>query len=214
MAYGSSSSSASREKESHSDLGKHLRVANPLNGNNHPILVGDEICPLEISKDSVQYRKAPSHSDDVVNKKYVDDSLAFRQIINSGWNNTGTSTVYMPLNGYVIEKTSTSSSNEYVAIVAPYSGQLERVIMRSESACGSSSVGLHISSTNTEVPAGGATFIEVVDMTADDTPYVFDFSVATFTAGQILAVSFTPTSASNDTNATIVFRYNSPMAGV
>ena len=31
--------------------------------------------------------------------------------------------------------------------------------------------------------------------------------------GQILAVSFDPTSASNVTNATLVFRYNSPMVG-
>tara|TARA_Y100001963_G_scaffold24030_1_gene32125 strand:- start:444 stop:1088 length:645 start_codon:yes stop_codon:yes gene_type:complete len=214
MAYSSSSSRVIRREESHSDLGKHLRIANPLNDNNHPILVGDEICPLEISNNSVQYRKAPSHSDDIVNKKYVDDSLAFRQIVHSGWNNTGTSTLYMPLNGYVIEKTSTTALNEYVAIVAPYDGQLERVIMRSESACGSSAVGLHISSTGTEVPNSSASFIEVIDMSVDDTPYSFDFSNATFTAGQILAVSFTPTSAGNDTNATLVWRYNSPMAGV
>ena len=153
MAYGSSSSSANREKESHSDLGKHLRVANPLNGNNHPILVGDEICPLEISKDSVQYRKAPSHSDDVVNKKYVDDSLAFRQIINSGWNNTGTSTVYMPLNGYVIEKTSTASSNEFIGFVAPYNGTLEKVLWRTEIAqSGTVSIRVLESADGTEVP--------------------------------------------------------------
>ena len=193
---------------------KVLSIAKPLDNNNHPILVGDEICPLEISKDSVQYRKAPSSPDDIVNKKYVDDSLAFRQIMNSGWYNSGTSIIYMPLNGGTTERTSTANLNEAVAFVAPYNGQLERVIMRSEAACGSSVVGLHISSTGTEVPNSSASFEITVNMSADDTPYAFDFSNATFTAGQILAVSFTPTSGSNDTNATLVWRYNSPMVGV
>ena len=193
---------------------KVLSIAKPLDNNNHPILVEDEICPLEISKDSVQYRQTPSNQDDIVNKKYVDDSLAFRHIMNSGWNNSGTAIIYMPLNGGTVERTSTSGQNESIAFIAPYDGRLDRVIMRSESATGSSIVGLHISSTGTEVPAALASFTETIDMSVDDTPYVFDFSSATFTAGQILAVSFTPTSGSNDTNATLVFRYNSPMVGV
>ena len=81
MAYGNGTQTNKSRKDSQ-DFERHLRVANPLNGNNHPILVGDEICPLEISKDSVQYRQTPSNQDDIVNKKYVEDSLAFRNIIN------------------------------------------------------------------------------------------------------------------------------------
>ena len=66
--YGSSSRNGKEFAQTEENLERHLRVANPLNGNNHPILVGDERCPLEISKDSVQYREAPSDADDIVNK--------------------------------------------------------------------------------------------------------------------------------------------------
>ena len=41
-------------------------------------------------------------------------------------------------------------------------------------------------------------------MTTDDTPYKFDFlSSNTFSAGDIIAISFDPTNDANDTNFTV-----------
>ena len=212
MAYETSGSR--RNGAQHEDLGKHLRLDDTLDTNNKSVKVGDEVCPLEISTDSVQYRKAPSHHDDIVNKKYVDGTLSFRHIMNTGWYST-TALIYMPLNGYIVESTTLTGRNEYSAFVVPYDGTLERVIVRSEYASGDSIVGLHVSPTGTEIPNSSATATKTVDMRADDTPYAFDFGPsAIFTAGQILSISFDPTDQCGDTNATIVFRYNNPMVGV
>ena len=212
MAYETSGSR--RNGAQHEDLGKHLRLDDTLDTNNKSVKVGDEVCPLEISTDSVQYRKAPSHHDDIVNKKYVDESLSFRHIMNTGWFST-TDLIYMPLNGYIVESTTLTGRNEYSAFVAPYDGILEKVIVRSEYEAGDSIVGLHVSPTGTEIPNSSATATKTVDMRADDTPYAFDFGPsAIFTAGQILSISFDPTDQCGDTNATIVFRYNNPMVGV
>lgn len=130
-------------------------------------------------------------------------------IIHAGWYASTTGKVYMPLNGYIVEKTSVTSSNEYIAIVAPFSGQLKRVIIRSEIACGTGcEVGLHISTNGTEVPNSTATHTKGADMLVDDTSYPFKFENATFNAGEILAVSFSSSNKSYDTNAVLVFEYN------
>ena len=38
------------------------------------------------------------------------------------------------MTGYIIEKTSSSSSNEFISFVAPYNGTIEKFIWRSEAA--------------------------------------------------------------------------------
>ena len=214
MAYGegtiSDSIAITKEEE---NLERHLKVANPLNGNNHPILVGDEICPLEISKDSVQYRKAPSNQDDIVNKKYVDNSLAFREILRSNFHGSSTSITFIPFNTTTERTTSMSTYNDYCGIVAPYDGQLERVIVRSESVPSSTICGLHKSGLGTETPSDTASYTSTMTMASDDTSYVFEFGNATFSAGDIMAISLDPSANMNDTNVTVVFRYNSPMVG-
>lgn len=215
MAYGKANRVDSPEvTPTEENLERHLRMANPLNGNHHPIFVGDEICPLEISKDSVQYRQTPSQPDDLVNKKYIDDSLAFREILRSNFSGGSTSITFIPFNS-VIERTSTVVNyNEYCGIVAPYDGQLERVIVRSEAVIGSTICGLHKSATGTETPSDTASYTVTLDLDPDDTPFIFEFGNATFSAGDILAISLDPSANMNDTNVTVVFRYNSPMAGV
>ena len=143
-------------------------------------------------------------------KAYVDASTPqyMLHIMNVGWSST-TGKIYLPLNGYVIERTSTTGYNEYIAFVAPYDGELERVVVRSEAACGSSIVGFHKSATNTEVPSTSATEAITVNMAADDTAYAFDFTgTASFDAGDILAISFDPASSTNDSVATIIFKFD------
>jgi len=135
-------------------------------------------------------------------------SSEFRHIIGGGFNYSyaaGT-LVYLPLTGYVIEITPSSGRNEHISFVAPYDGYLNQVIFRSEEACGSTVVGFHKSSTGTEVPNTTASVTVTVDMNTDDTPYKFAFSSSnTFSAGDILAISFDPTNDANDTNFTVEF---------
>ena len=116
----------------------------------------------------------------------------------------------MPITGYIIELNSTSSRNEHVGFVAPYDGYLNQVIFRSENVCGSTVVGLHKSSTNTENPSLVPSNSVTVDMTVDDTPFKFSFGAsASFSAGEILAISFDPTNDANDTNFTVEFIFDS-----
>ena len=99
--------------------------------------------------------------------------------------------------------------NEFRPFVVPYDGYLDQVIIRSEDACGSTTVGFHKSSTGTEIPNSTATGTVTVDMTTDDTAYKFDFTSSnTFSAGDIIAISFDPTNDANDTNATIILVYD------
>ena len=71
----------------------------------------------------------------VATKEYVDtkefvNSFVY-QVINCGYYASATSN-FIPINGYIIEKTSTTSSNEFVSFVAPYNGTVEKVMWRSE----------------------------------------------------------------------------------
>ena len=103
-----------------------------------------------------------------------------------------------------------TSMNELLAFVPPYDGYLNQVVIRSEEDCGSTVVGLHRSSTGTELPNQTASNTVTVDMTTDDTPYKFAFgSSASFSAGEILAISFDPTNDANDTNFTVEFIFDS-----
>lgn len=142
-------------------------------------------------------------------KAYADAPQYILHFMNAGWYAMDANLDYMPLNGYVTEQGSTTNMNEYIAFVVPYDGELERVIVRSESACGSSKVGFHKSSTGTEVPNATATEAITVNMADDDTAYAFDFTAtASFSAGDIIAISFDPTAVPYDTNATIIFKFD------
>ena len=142
-------------------------------------------------------------------KAYVDYTRYIRHIMNVGWNASNSNKDYLPLTGYIIERDSTSSSNEYIAFVAPYDGLLDKVVVRSESACGSSVVGFHKSDEGTEVPSSTATEEITVDMTTDDTGYTFTFTgTASFDKGDIITISFDPTNAPYDTVATIVWKFD------
>ena len=135
-------------------------------------------------------------------------SSEFRQLINAGFNysSAGGTLVYIPLVGYIIEWTSQFSRNEYLSYVAPYDGYLNQVVFRSEEACGSTVVGFHKSSTGIEVPSSTPSATVTVDMAADDTSYKFAFSSSnTFSAGDIINISFDPTNDANDVVFTAEF---------
>jgi len=142
-------------------------------------------------------------------KAYVDNT--FKHIKTSGFNYSSTAgtKVYIPLGATTGESFSLSGGNEWRHMVVPFDGYLDQVIFRSEEVCGSTIVGLHKSSSGTEVPNSTASAEVTVDMHYDDIAYKFDFTTNnTFSAGDIIAISFDPTNDANDTNATIIFRYD------
>ena len=94
--------------------------------------------------------------------------------------------------------------------VSQQDGTLNQVIFRSEEACGSTVVGFHKSSTGTEFPNPTASASVTVDMTADDTPFKFNFTSGnTFSAGDVVTISFDPTNDANDTIFTVEFTLDS-----
>lgn len=191
----------------------HLKLQHKLKSDRQVVKVGDDSSGLLLKDNRVFVEQQPSEENEVATKKYVDN---FKNIINGGFNysSTAPTKVYIPLNGYVFESSGSSGRNEFQVFVSPYSGYLNQVIMRSEEACGSTVVGLHKSSSGTEIPNSTASAEVTVDMAEDDIAYKFDFtSDNTFVAGDVLAISFTPTNDANDTIFAVEFILNS-MAGL
>ena len=206
----------------------------PIDNHLKCLKIGDEHTPLELSQDEVCYKGKEIVAGDIEGTgikstgetggtKFLREdgdgtcswqtaggsSTTFRYMINSGFNygySAGTS-VFIPLSIRELERPVTQTSmNEILAFVPPYDGYLNQVVIRSEEDCGSTVVGLHRSSTGTELPNTTPSNTATVDMTTDDTPYKFAFgSSASFNAGEILGISFDPTNDANDTNFTVEF---------
>ena len=132
-----------------------------------------------------------------------------------GYYSTATGASFLPMNGYVIERQSTAGQNEFIAFIAPYNGTLEKIMWRSEVAqSGTFRNLLYESSDGTEVPGSGHGRWDVAVDVADDTTIEFDFTTGAtsgtnvLTKGNIYAISIDPVSAPNDTNATVVFKWD------
>ena len=180
----------------------------PLSSNLKALKVGGKASPLEMS---IPY---PDDSNKakvkVVGDLEVTGSITKQptiHILNGGTYNNGTSKFYLPLVGYNLEQTSTTGRNEFVAMVAPYSGKLKKVVLRSEAASLTTVLGFHKSSTATEVPSAVSTEDITVEMAVDDTAYTADFTTSEFIEGDILAISVTPEAAVYDLVWTAVFEY-------
>ena len=147
----------------------------------------------------------------------VPSSPIIRDVKASGFNysSTAPTRVFIPLGATTGEFSSLSGANEFRSFVVPYDGYLEQIIIRSEEACGTTTMGLHTSGTGTEIPNSNSQANVAVNISADDTAFKFDFvnnaqpgSDNTFSAGEIIAISFIPQFDSNDTNATIILVYD------
>jgi hypothetical protein len=85
--------------------------------------------------------------------------------------------------------------------LAPYDGELKKLLYRSEEAVGNNSASLHINGT----VAGTS---DTVNMNSADTTFTLTFSSNnSFNAGDELSVSVDPASDTNDTNITCVWLY-------
>jgi len=186
---------------------KPLSIDKAVDGNLKPVKDSDgTVTALEISTDNVRVKNDLEVLGNLTASNIVPN---LTDIVYCGFVGNS-SKMYLPLNGYILEKTTTASVNEYISIVAPYSGVIVKVVMRSEAVCGSTVVGFHKAPEGMENPNHLSPTEEItVDMSVDDTAYTFEFTgAASFDAGDILAISFDPTNNSYDTNGTVVFRYN------
>tara|TARA_R100000808_G_C2155375_1_gene167703 strand:- start:6537 stop:9356 length:2820 start_codon:yes stop_codon:yes gene_type:complete len=122
---------------------------------------------------------------------------------------------FVPLPGYVIERTSTTGQNEYIAMVAPYDGEIIKASFRSEVAMdGDIEWKLYKSADQTEVP--GVVYMakdSTVDI-ADDITHHEDFTSGvtgsnSITKGEIIALKVTTPVWPGDTNTSIVFKWDS-----
>tara|TARA_R100001015_G_C4634396_1_gene200835 strand:+ start:3207 stop:4514 length:1308 start_codon:yes stop_codon:yes gene_type:complete len=128
----------------------------------------------------------------------------------------GATANYLPMNGYVIERTSTASNNEHIAFVAPYNGTLEKFMFRSEAGQdGGMSLRVFESSDGTEVPGSGIFRKDLTVDIDDDTTLEYDMTSpgvgsfpAALTKGRIYAIYLATPSISYDTNVTAVFKWD------
>tara|TARA_R100001163_G_scaffold65530_1_gene63102 strand:- start:1955 stop:2857 length:903 start_codon:yes stop_codon:yes gene_type:complete len=131
-----------------------------------------------------------------------------------GWNNSGTSQVYLPITGYIVDVSGTASRNEYVGMVAPYTGTIERAMFRCEEAQnGTLEFDIYESSDGTENPGSVSGVKDTAIDIADDTSVEIDFSSMTsgtnaFVKGRIYAFRVDTPSAPNDANMTLVFKWD------
>ncbi len=187
---------------------KALYTENPIDNNLKVVKdVDNTSSALELSKSKVRVKDLEVTGSTSGITLPVDNNI--KQIFCTGFYGNA-SKMYIPLNGYIYERTSTTDYNEYISFVTPYDGYLDQVVCRSEAICGNTTVGLHKSSTGTEVPNAVASNSVTISMATDDTPYKFEFgSDASFSAGDILAISFDPLYLSYDTNISVVFSFDS-----
>ena len=123
---------------------------------------------------------------------------------------------YIPLPGYVIERTSATSMNEYLAFIAPFNGTLESLHFRSEiPQDGNMRVGIHEASDGTEIPGTGTgQWNQTIDI-ADDITVSLDFNTLSATSGsnaitkgRLYIIKVTSPSAPYDTNITTVWKWD------
>jgi len=146
-------------------------------------------------------------------KKIVTENYV-KHVMNCGWVGHTNSRQYLPF-GYGGTSTNTNPAgwSEFGAFIAPCNGTVDSVIIRSETACGNSTVGIHIVGNGTEMPSfnPGTGVSDTVNMSQDDTSYKFGSfdgqyasNLNVFTAGQIIVVSFDPTGYPSDSIATMI----------
>jgi|TARA_Y100000310_G_scaffold215314_1_gene216253 hypothetical protein len=138
------------------------------------------------------------------------------------YNASSASLLYVPLAGYVLEGAFLTNSNEFRAMIMPYDGSLIRVIWRSEIEQTSDTFAfiMMISDDGTEAPGTTNFRTRMAGFTlAANTTYVHDPGITqaydavgnetnAFSKGQIIAFGVDANVAPQDTNCTLVFKYD------
>ena len=131
-----------------------------------------------------------------------------------GFTSTNTAN-FLPLIGGLEEQSNLLGKNEYIGMVAPYTGTIEKILFRCEEAQnGTLQMDIHESADGTEFPAASAVATKDTSINvADDTTQDISFASMTsgtnvITKGRIYAIKITAPSAPNDTNVTVVFKWD------
>ena len=167
--------------------------------------------PFQLSKDKM---KVVGDLDVTGNIQGQNVNKYYYQFMSVGFNSSSTSASYIPMTGYIVESTSLSSGNERLAMVAPYNGTLERATFRSEIAQnGTIEFDIYESSDGTEVPGSEIGTMDTSVNIADDTSLIVDFNNMTsgtnaLVKGRIYSVRLDTPSAPQDTNVTLVFKWD------
>ena len=169
------------------------------------------ICEENLSTDDVLVAGNTNIKGKTIAEFKTDLSMhVIKDIKTSGFFSNSSSKQYIPINGTLNEATGLSYGNDSLVFIAPFDGSLEQVVARATGVPGSTTIGLHKTGDSIENPNPTATGTVTVNMSVDDTAYKFDFTTNnTFSAGDVIAVSFDPTaSTSGDVNITMVFSYD------
>ena len=126
----------------------------------------------------------------------------------------GQAAQYIPMTGYIIEKTTNASNNEFISFVAPYNCTIEKFIYRSEIAQdGTFSLSVLESSDDSEIPFFTIYRKDTTIDIADDTFLDYDLTgpsvgsdYAPLTKGKIYAIYVATPATGFDTNITVVFK--------
>jgi len=116
---------------------------------------------------------------------------------------SGTGKEYIPWSG-----TSEQASPNYISQgVAPYTGRLVKVLVRSSAGMGLTTVGIHINTDGNSVISSTAEETKSFSMVSNTTA-PFNFTDANhFAAGDIIGVSIDPSTAHGNVNVTCVWEY-------
>ena len=140
-------------------------------------------------------------------------SNMFYDVQKIGYHGSATAN-YIPMTGGLLEKTSTADSNETLGFVAPYNGSVHQVQWRSEVAQnGTTTLKIYESADGTEVPGSLTGQKDESINIADDTTHTYNLSSMTsgntnLVKGRIYALYISHPSAPQDTNATVVFKWD------
>ena len=132
--------------------------------------------------------------------------------IKCGFYSSSTAKIFIPLaaSDDLREATNPTGAPERFCMICPFDGSVETMWARSEEDCGSTIMGMHLTTDGTEFPSATATQSVTVDMGTDDTSYEFDFAGAgtnTFSQGNILAFSVDPATAMNEVHFMLVLKF-------
>lgn len=144
-------------------------------------------------------------------KAYVDSAPFQYFFLKSGFNYayTGGTLVYIPIGSAELARDASSpiGKSENIVWIAPFDGTLEKVQARSDSAGGSTVIGLHVSGSGVSTPTVVAQETKTVDMVLGRVTYNFTgWTTNTFDKGDIIMFSFDPTNDTNDTQIQITLK--------
>lgn len=111
---------------------------------------------------------------------------------------------YLPLTGDVIEQNTSSSALSRTGFVAPYDGEVKKIIARSEEALGNTVLQWYKATDGTHAPATSLQSVTVNIDTAN-TSETFTYTTATFSKGDILSLKVDPTN--DPVSSTMEFNY-------